>query len=763
MAVVDTSIQKESQDRYLTYALSVVSSRALPDVRDGLKPVQRRILYAMLKDGLHPGHKHSKCAGVVGEVLKHFHPHGDSAVYDALVRMAQDFSLRYPLIDGQGNFGSLDGDNAAAYRYTEARLREFAIEVIGEIEEETVGFRDNFDATTLEPIVLPARVPNLLVNGAAGIAVGMATSFPPHNLRDVIKALLEVCENPDVTNSRLTTIVKGPDFPGGGLILNSRAELVSIYETGKGTVRVRGEWTAEDGPRGKRFAVISSIPYAVNKSQLVEKIGSLISERKVPQLTDVRDESTDQVRIVLELASGAEAEVAMAYLFRHTPLETNFSVNMTALVPTGSGNTVKPQVLSLRDCLQHFLTFREEVTRRRLTFEKKNLENRIHILQGLLKICDNLDEAIRIVRKSEGRSDAAARLKTRFKLSDEQALAVVDMRIYQLSRTSIDEIRRELADKEKRAAEIQKILKSAAKVRELVREDLERAADKFGDKRKSRFASEDEEIQFDASAYVVQEDVYAIVSRDGWIKRIRQNNEIGSTRMREGDAISRAHALSTTDYVAFFTNLGNLFVLRVSDFPSSGGYGDPIQKILKFKDGELIVDSFGVKAQSENLLPLGDLNRHYLKDGDQVLLVTARGTGFALKLEGLQSPRKVGRRAIKLRQGDALVSATALRKHVALFSRSACGLVISAKEVPLHESAAVGVSLMGVRKDDSLVGASSFDKPLTFRITTTSDSVKEVESSEIVSGHRGLKGNKVIARGEIARIETGADASSRKE
>jgi len=349
MATFPTSLTQESRDRYLTYALSVVSGRALPDVRDGLKPVQRRILFAMLQNlNLKPSNSHRKSAAVVGEVLARFHPHGDIACYEAMVRMAQDFSLRYPLVDGQGNFGSLDGDNAAAYRYTEARLRELALEVIGEINEETVAFRDNFDGTVVEPVVLPSRVPNLLVNGATGIAVGMATSIPPHNLKDTIKALVELSKDPDLSVSKLTSMIKGPDFPTGCSILNSQRELVEMYETGRGSVRMRGEWEVEEMGRGKQSIVISSIPYAVNKSTLVERIAGLIIDRKLPQLVDVRDESTDDVRIVLELASGAEAEVAMAYLFKNTPLESNFAVNLTALVP-GEGNSPRPELLSLKD------------------------------------------------------------------------------------------------------------------------------------------------------------------------------------------------------------------------------------------------------------------------------------------------------------------------------------------------------------------------------------------------------------------------------
>jgi DNA gyrase subunit A len=753
MAVIDVELPIESRDRYLTYALSVVSGRALPDVRDGLKPVQRRILFAMYRNlGLKPSSSHRKSAAVVGEVLARFHPHGDTACYEAMVRMAQDFSLRYPLVDGQGNFGSLDGDNAAAYRYTEAKLRELAIEVIGEIEEETVDFRDNFDGTQQEPIVLPSRVPNLLINGASGIAVGMATSIPPHNLRDVIKALIELSNDRELSDQRIITLVKAPDFPTGCQILNTRAELDEIYKTGRGAVRMRGDWKLEEESRGKRIIVISSVPYAINKSQLVEKIASLIIDKKLPHLVDVRDESTDIVRVVLELASGADAEMAMAYLFKHTPLESNFPVNLTALVPGAEGGCV-PQLLSLKQCLLHFLTFREQVTERRLVFERKTLLERIHILEGLVKIYDALDEALRIVRKSDGRSDAAEKLMVRFKLTEIQSFAVVDMRIYQLSRTNIDEIRSELDAKEKRVAEIDKLLKSKAKIQELVRKDLESVAEKYGDNRLCKLVKDNVDIEFREEDYVVHEDVYAIITADGWLKRIRQNNELGSTRLREGDSILRALPLSTVDSVAFFTNLGMLYALRVSDFPSSSGYGDPVQKILKFKDGESIVACFGVRAgeakQTEFVLGVDDA----LKEGDTVALVSRAGVGFGLEVKDLQGLKRNGRRAMKPRDGDFLAAVTRLEPKLALFSKRAAGLVIAKADIPVRDSAAVGVSLMGVRDDDALVAAIGFSGSVTFSILNDAGKTAEIKSSDVLSGHRALKGNKVIARGEIKAVK----------
>lgn len=753
MPIIDTSLAKESRDRYLTFALSVVSGRALPDVRDGLKPVQRRILYAMLQNlNLAPGKSYRKSAAVVGEVLGRFHPHGDIACYDAMVRMAQDFSLRYPLIDGQGNFGSLDGDSAAAYRYTEAKLREIAIDVIGEIDEETVPFRQNFDSTVVEPVVLPSRVPNLLINGASGIAVGMATSIPPHNLREVIKGLIEVANDPEISLAKLATIIKGPDFPTGCAILNTKKEITEIYKTGKGSIRMRGEWKLEEQARGKQAIIVYSIPYAVNKSQLVEKIANLIIEKKVPQITDVRDESTDDVRVVIELASGADPEIAMAYIFKNTPLETSFAVNMTALVPTG-GENCRPELLSLKQCLNHFLDFRREVVQKKLAFEKRQLELRIHILKGLVKIFDDLDTALKIIRKSEGRQDAAEKLAAKFKLTSEQSYAVVDMRIYQLAKTNIEEIRAELKAKEQRVKEIEKILASKKKISEIVLKELEAISEKYGDKRKSKLEQDNIEIEFRAEDYVVQEDIYAIVTADGWIKRIRQNNELSSTRLREGDRILRAHPLNTVDNVAFITNMGTLYTLKAADFPSSSGYGDPIQKILRFKDGERIVESYAVKAAESKQTEMLAGYDFTLKEGDALLLVSERGVGFAHKITELGALKRTGKRIMKLRDGDFLAAVTHTASHAAFFTRHGSGLVISAKEIPLRDSAAIGVALISVRDDDTLVAAKTFNNRAKFKISKSTGREDEIESKDMLSGRRALKGNKVISRAEIVGVE----------
>lgn len=754
MPVIQTTLEKESRDRYLTYALSVVSSRALPDVRDGLKPVQRRILYYMYKfQHLYPDGPFRKSATVVGGVLGKFHPHGDTACYEAMVRMAQSFSLRYPLVDGQGNFGSIDGDSAAAYRYTEAKLLSLAIELIGEIDEETVAFRDNFDGTEAEPVVLPSRIPNLLINGAMGIAVGMATSIPPHNLRDTIKALIELIEDPEISIEKLVTSLKGPDFPTGCLVLNTRKELNEIYRTGRGQIRMRGEWEIEEATRGKKFIIIKNIPYSLDKSQLVEKIASLIIDRKVPQLTDVRDESTDDVRVVLELAPGADPEAAMAYLFKNTPLESNFPVNMTALIPQKGTHTCKPELVNLKQMLDQFLLFRLEVIEKRLRFEKKKLLERIHILEGFVAIYDAIDEVIKIIRKSEGRQDSAEKLRKRFKLSDLQSFAIVDMRLHQLSKTSIEEIRSELETKEKRVSEIDKILKSPTLMKKMVKEEILAIGEKFGDKRRCEIIKdqEDIDIQIDESAYIVKEDVFALITQDGWLKRIRQNNEISGTRLREGDALYRSHALNTVDSLAMLTNLGNIYMLQVSEVPASSGYGSPIQKILKFKDGERIVESFGVLAQGSNP-PQGELfgkGGTMLKDGEMLILVSAQGMASAIKVTELAGLKKSGKRVMKLRDGDEMVGACHAGGSIAMLTKTGHGLVVETKEIPEREGAAVGVIAMGLKDGDRVVTALPVRKNSKVEITLETGGTKEVSLGEFASGHRGLKGKRVIARGEV--------------
>ncbi|MCL4118995.1 UNVERIFIED_CONTAM: hypothetical protein GTU68_029884 [Idotea baltica] len=746
MPIQNASISSETRDRYLTYALSVVSGRALPDVRDGLKPVQRRILYAMLNNlRLRPEGSHKKSAAVVGEVLARFHPHGDSACYEAMVRMAQNFSLRYPLVDGQGNFGSLDGDNAAAYRYTETKLLPLAIEVLGEIHEDTVPYIDNFDGSQQEPCVLPSRVPNLLINGTSGIAVGMATNIPPHNLKEVVNALIELSEDSKITTKKLCNFIKAPDFPTACQIVNTKKQLEEVYETGRGTIRMRADWNLEEVRKGKEVIVITSIPYALSKASLIEKIANLIIDKRVPQLVDVRDESTEDIRVVLELANGADPELAINYLFKNSPLESNFNVNLTCLVP--DGKALVPKLVSLKEMLQHFLTFRQEVVVKRLKFERKNLLERIHILEGFVTIFDDLDMAIKIVRKSSGRSDAAQKLRKHFKLTEIQSFAIVDLRIYQLSKTNIGEIKAELAEKAKRVAAIEALLKSKKKIANLVIKELKELSANFGDNRKSKIIKTDEKLEIDESAYLLKEDAYAIVTADGWIKRIRQNNELSSTRIREGDEIAFALPLNTVDQVAFITNKGFLYTLRVADFPSSSGYGSPIQKLLSFKDGERIVSTYGIIHAEEYQIEEDQM----IDQESNVLMISEKGTGLAMELPELDGIKKNGKRIMKLRKNDFLAATCLFETDILFLTKKASALKVAKKQIPVREQAGVGVALMGVRADDKVIGALPAAKG-SFKVNKIKGKSIEIKFSEIAKSKRALKGKKVC-NGNVKSIE----------
>ncbi|MCC7240318.1 MAG: DNA topoisomerase IV subunit A, partial [Acidobacteria bacterium] len=591
----DVPLHEAAQARYLNYALSVITSRALPDVRDGLKPVQRRILYTMWQQNLTADAKHRKCAKVVGDVMGNYHPHGDTAIYDTLVRMAQPFSLRYPLVDGSGNFGSLDGDAAAAMRYTECRLARLSDEVLQEIEQETVHFRPNYDGTRQEPVVLPSRIPNLLANGATGIAVGMATNIPPHNLHEVCTALVKLLDDPDLSSVQLCRWVKGPDFPTGGHVLNSPTELREIYRTGSGSIRIRGTWEPGAASRGSKMVYITSVPYGVNKAQLVEQIGDVVLGRKMPHLVDVKDLSTDDVRIELELKGSADENLVMAYLFKHTPLQTSFAVNLTCLVPTENPEVGRPERLDLKQMLWHFLHFRLDVVTSRLEHELAQLERRIHILEGFEKVFDALDEIIRIIRKSDGKADAADKIVKRFELDAGQADAILELKLYRLARLEILVIQNELGDKRKRARQITALLDDDAGRWTLVREEIADIQKKYGDPRgnpRRTRIEEAEEVEYSAESFIVDEDNVVIVSRDGWVKRQKEVRDLSTTRLREGDGVLAAAAGSTRATVVFFSNFGTAYTARIVDVPASTGYGEPVQKLFKFKDGERVIAAF---------------------------------------------------------------------------------------------------------------------------------------------------------------------------
>ncbi len=761
----NVALHEAAQSRYLNYALSVITSRALPDVRDGLKPVQRRILYTMWQQNLTADVKHRKCAKVVGDVMGNYHPHGDAALYETLVRMAQSFSLRYPLVDGSGNFGSLDGDAAAAMRYTECRLARLADQMLGEIEQRTVHFRPNYDGTRTEPVVLPARIPNMLVNGATGIAVGMATNVPPHNLGEVCTALQKLLDNPDLSSLQLCRYIKGPDFPTGGQILNSADELKEIYKTGSGTIRLRSTW--EEGPptRTGQTIYVTSIPYAVNKSTLVERIADVVLSRKLPPLLDVRDVSTDDVRIALELKKDADAKMVMAYLFKNTPLQNNFIVNLTCLIPTENPEVGRPERLDLKSILWHFLHFRLEVVTKRLEHELQALEKRIHVLEGFEKVFDALDEIIRIIRKSDGKADAAEKIIKRFELDAEQADAILELKLYRLARLEILVIQNELADKRKRARQIAGLLDDEESRWGLVRSDLDEIQAKYakGDKRRTLIESS-EEVEFTADDFIVEEDNVVIVSRDGWLKRQKEVRDVSTTRLREGDSVLAVLQGSTRATVALFTNLGTAYTTRIIDVPASTGYGEPVQKLFKLRDGERVVAAFSLDPRvAGQITPVAKKGKAPAADeAPPIHAIAATSDGYALRFSFepfVEASTRAGRRFARPADGAEVVSVERITGEETLIvaTREARALLCRADEVNYLSGPGKGVILIKLATDDDVVigfMASQGDRDL-MRVETSRGGEQTISTAKYEVTGRGGKGRELLQRGQFSRMIPG--------
>ena len=751
----NVALHEAAQSRYLNYALSVITSRALPDVRDGLKPVQRRILYTMWQQNLTADAKHRKCAKVVGDVMGNYHPHGDAALYETLVRMAQPFSLRYPLVDGSGNFGSLDGDSAAAMRYTECRLARIADEMLGEIEQRTVHFRPNYDGTRTEPVVLPARIPNLLINGTTGIAVGMATNVPPHNLNEVCTALLKLADNQDLTSVQLCRYVKGPDFPTGGQILNSADELKEIYKTGSGTIRVRATW--EEGPetRSAKTIYVTSIPYMVNKSTLVERIADVVLSRKLPPLVDVKDVSTDDVRIALELKKDADPKMVMAYLFKNTPLQTNFIVNLTALVPTENPEVGRPERCDLHSILWHFLHFRLEVVTRRLEHELEGLRKRIHILEGFEKIFDALDEIIRIIRKSDGKADSAEKIMKRFELDADQTDAILELKLYRLARLEILVIQNELADKRKRARQITGLLEDDEGRWTLVRDEIAEVQARYGkgDKRRTLIEAV-EEVAFTADDFIVEEDNVVIVSRDGWVKRQKEVRDLSTTRLREGDSVLAVLPGSTRATVAFFSNFGVAYTARIIDVPASTGYGEPVQKLFKLRDGERIVAALSLDPRVS-----GDIatRQEGVAPPVHALAVTSDGYSLRFSLEPfVDASTRAGRRYARPSEGVEVVGVQKItgKETVIAATRDARALLCSADEINYLSGPGKGVILIKLQSDeDRVLGflASTGDRDI-MRVETTRGAEQTISTTKYEVTGRGGKGRELLQRGQFTRV-----------
>jgi DNA gyrase subunit A len=749
-----------AQTRYLNYALSVITSRALPDVRDGLKPVQRRILYTMWRKRTFADAKHVKCAAVVGDVMGQYHPHGDSSIYEALVRMAQGFALRVPLIDGSGNFGSIDGDPAAAMRYTECRLAPPATDLLEGLDQTTVHFRPNYDGTKSEPIVLPAKLPNLLVNGATGIAVGMATNIPPHNPEEVCAASLRLLdallEGKQLSSRELARTVKGPDFPTGGQIISSPEEIKQVYDTGQGSIKVRGTWTPGETGRTTKTLYITSIPYAVNKEALVARIGELVEQRKMPLLLSVKDVSSEDVRIQLELKKEADEHKVLAYLFKNTPLQTNFAVNLTCLVPTENPEVGRPERLDLKSMLWHFLHFRLEVVTKRLQHELGELNRRMHILQGFATIFDALDQILKIIRASEGKADAAKKIMARFKLDAEQTDAILELRLYRLARLEILVIQDELKDKKKRAGEIKKLLAEAGSkgIWGLVRGELTELSASFGKNGKRRTIIEaiGEEVTFSEEELIVAEDNHVLLTRDGWIKRQREIKDPAATRLREGDAVRSVIAGSTKATVVFFSNYGTAYTSRITDVPATTGYGEPIQKLFKLKDGESIIAMASLDSRGIGKLA-GD-EEHFPETF--AVAASSDGNGLSFSLEPFVEPStRSGRKFARLSEGASIIGVDVVDGSETLIavSKKRRALLCDVTEVKFLASAGKGVQIMKLEGDDQLLAikAAKSDRD-TLVVKTSLGGEQRINTGRYEKTSRGGKGREVISRGAFTEV-----------
>lgn len=751
------SISHETRQRYLNYALSVITARALPDVRDGLKPVQRRILFAMYDGlGLTAESRYVKCMKISGDTTGNFHPHGDVACYEALVRMAQDFTLRYPLVDGWGNFGSVIGLPPAASRYTEARLRPLAEHLMNELRYETVDYRPTYDAQHKEPVVLPARFPHLLVNGTQGIAVGMATSIPPHNLREVIDACIHLIHDRDASVAQLMKHIKGPDFPLGGRIVTERRELRQMYEEGRGSIKVRAEWKFDREKRQETpdRLVIDSIPYGVETGPLLSVLGDIVASKKLPQLIDAVDlsDAANGMKIVLRLKPGSDAEAVLAYLFKHTQLEQNFAYNSTCLVPEEHGGLV-PRRLDLAGLLRHFLDFRFDTVKRRFEYLLAQLKRRIHILQGFKIVFDGLDRALKIIRQSDGKQDAAAKLMKAFPLDLEQTMAILELQLYRISQLEIDDILKELRAKKQQAAEITEILASNRRLWKVVETELREIAEKFGDKRRTSLGSTGEIAEFDPEAYIVRENTNVVVSREGWIKRVGRLASVEQTRIREGDEVLTVVPGSTLDHVVFFSSEGVAFTMRIDQVPASSGYGEPLAKHFRLGDGASIVAAISTDPR---FTPEDSKVKGEESPAPFLMVATARGQVLRIPLKPFRTAStKVGRKFCRLAAGDRVVFVSLVRDATTMFLASAEARIIhfAISDVPVLSGAGKGVRGIKIGADDTVLGAALLTNPrdcLYVETTAEKEMVFGQVKYEVTS--RGGKGVRTSHRSGFARI-----------
>ena len=730
--IIERDIEDEMKTAYIDYAMSVIVSRALPDVRDGLKPVHRRILYTMYEDGLTSDKPYRKSATTVGDVLGRYHPHGDSSVYDAMVRMAQTFSLRYPLIDGHGNFGSIDGDGAAAYRYTEARMSKIAEIMLTDIEKNTVDFMPNFDDRLQEPTVLPAKIPALLVNGSSGIAVGMATNIPPHNLTEVINGIIKIIDDDNVTDDQLMQIIKGPDFPTGGMILGREA-IKQAYTTGKGKITVRAEAEIEEMSNGRQKIIVTSLPYQVNKAKLIENIANLVKENRIEGISELRDESDREnaVRIHIGLKKDANARVVLNQLYKNTQMQDTFGVIMLALVDG------QPRILTLRQCLDYYIDHRKGVILRRTQFELDKALARAHILEGLKIALDNIDEVINIIRSSY--DDAKERLMERFGLSDIQAQAILDMRLKTLSGLQREKIEEEYNELMKLIAHLREILGSEKLVFEIIKEELTEVKEKYGDERLTKIVAA--EGEFNEEDLIKEEQMVVALTHFGYIKRMpidtyrsqkRGGKGISGISTREEDFVKQIFTTSTHDTVLFFSNKGKLYRLRGYEIPEAGrtAKGTAIVNLLSLDAGEKI----------SAVIPISDF-----EDSKYLLMATKNGLIKKTPLQEYNSSRKTGLLAINLKDDDELIDVrlTDGQDNVVLVTEKGLCITFDEKDVRPVGRSAQGVLGIRLDEDDTVIGMESIisdNKGVTLLAITENGFGKRTELDEYRVQNRGGRG-----------------------
>lgn len=733
--MLPVEIDSELKKSFLEYSMSVIVSRALPDVRDGLKPVHRRILYAMHESGLTPNRPYKKSATTVGDVLGKYHPHGDSAVYDTMVRLAQDWAMRVPLVDGHGNFGSIDGDSAAAYRYTEARLARAATELLRDLDKETVDFRPNFDESLQEPTVLPARFPNLLVNGSAGIAVGMATNIPPHNLGEVINGTIALIDNPEITTDELLEIIPGPDFPTGGTIMGVDG-IRSAYETGRGSITIRGKAHIEQTSTGRTRIIITEIPYQVNKSKLVTKIADLVREKKLTEISDLRDESDRKgMRVVIELKNNCIPQVVLNKLFKHTQLQQGFGVIMLSLVDG------VPRTLSLKDMLRYYIEHQQDVIVRRTKYELRKAEERAHILEGYVIALDNIDEVIKIIRASQTDTEAKEKLMGRFGLTEIQTDAILEMRLRRLTGLERDKIEEELNALREKIAWYKRVLAEPQLVLDIIKEELVELRDKFANKRRTDISLAAKDL--DVEDLIAEEDMVVTITQAGYVKRLpvatyRQQKRGGKglqgVNLRDNDFVDHLFIASTHDYVLFFSTKGKVYRMKVHELPvgSRHARGTAVVNLLPFETNEKIAAVINTKVFSPD---------------EYLMFATSHGMVKKTAIGAYDRSRRDGIIAINLRDGDELISVRRVKDGEKVMMVSTAGKAIKWDESEARPMGrdTMGVKGMNIKEGESVLGMEIAPEDAELFVVTERGYGKRTPVTEYPEHHRGGQGVKTIA------------------